>query len=123
LISPIEQAPIVALAILLPVQGSALTATLVRKGKIASYTGGVLYVGLLLLAFMHFPWRAIDLVYITVACVCRFRLRLNKYLLWCMLVGIAGSSAVLPNLPAEYLEYVSFPPSFGHFWTAWLTSS
>lgn len=88
LASPVADAPRVALAILLPVQGSAFTATLVRKGEIASYTGGVVYIGQLVLAISHFPWTWQAVAFVTAACVMRFRLRVNKYVMWAVLLAV-----------------------------------
>jgi hypothetical protein len=81
-----------AMFIMTPVQVSAFLATLVRKGYCRSQTSVSIYFLILLPIFFYHHWTLLDVAMVAFAQTFRFRLRLNKYVVW---ISIALTVAFL----------------------------
>jgi hypothetical protein len=77
-----------AMFVMTPVQVSALLATLVRKGYFRSETSFVCYVLSLLPIFYYHHWAPIEIAFVAMVTVLRFKIRLNKYAMW-IFAGVA----------------------------------
>jgi hypothetical protein len=71
-----------AMFVMTPVQVSAFLATLVRKGYFRSETSFVVYLLILFPIFYYHPWCPLEVLFVTAVAICRFKLRMNKYVMW-----------------------------------------
>lgn len=71
-----------AMFVMTPVQVSAFLATLVRKGYFRSETSFVLYWSIIMPIFYYHPWAPIEVAFVAAVGILRFKLRMNKYVMW-----------------------------------------
>jgi hypothetical protein len=84
----------IAFFIRFPIQLSTFLFTLVKKRIIDNFTSAFLYnISLLLIYFVR-PWSNLDIIIIFTIIFSRFKLRINKYIIW-IIIGVLG----------QYLSY------------------
>lgn len=71
-----------AMFVMTPVQVSAFLATLVRKGYFRSETSFVCYWAVISPIFFYHHWAPIEVAFMTVIGLLRFKMRVNKYAMW-----------------------------------------
>lgn len=71
-----------AMFVMTPVQVSAFLATLVRKGYFRSETSFVCYWTIIMPIFYYHPWCPLEAAFVAAVGILRFKLRLNKYVMW-----------------------------------------
>lgn len=71
-----------AMFVMTPVQVSAFLGTLVRKGYCRSETSFAIYWTILLPIFFYHHWAPIEVAFVAAVGVLRFKLRMNKYIMW-----------------------------------------
>jgi len=77
-----------AMFVMTPVQVSAFLATLVRKGYFESHTSFMVYLMVLFPIFYYHPWCSVEVLFVLAVTICRFRFRVNKYVMW-LAAGLA----------------------------------
>lgn len=115
-----------AMFVMTPVQGSAFLATLVRKGYCRSETSFVIYWTIIMPIFYYHHWAPIEAIFVAAVGLMRFKLRMNKYVMW---IGVGLAFAWLsgdlelatglrelapPVLPAVAWRRMQPASAFGH---------
>lgn len=87
MIADTENCVRMAMFVMAPVQLSAFFATLVRKGYTRSETSFVMYWIILTPIMYYHHWAPIEALFVAAVGILRFKLRMNKYVMW---IGVAA---------------------------------